>query len=99
VYIGGLNSKQGAESHDNIVPPLARSLKRAIQYCVDWNSIPFRLVKTDGDAANKEIVNKAINYLIEVCGPTITNKPSGEAVNLEDLRKRILVYTYIYVLL
>ena len=77
------------------MPIFARSIRRAIIHCVDWKSITHRLAKTDGDDINKNIVVKAIDYLIKFCGPTITNVASQEAINLEDLKKSISVCLYI----
>ena len=85
---GGLQRKQGSESHENLVPPLARSIRRAIRNSKGWDDFAVRVAKTDGDAANAKIVEKAIDFLIYREGSkTIKNKHSGKVIDLEELKK------------
>ena len=97
---GGLSAKKGSESHQNLVPRLARSIRRALRLCVDWDVFSMRLIKTDGEDANKDIVVKAIDYLIKHCGTSNVNVPSGKSIDLEELKETIkvrIIWIYIQV--
>lgn len=67
----------------------------AIRNCVDWDAFSHRLVKTDGDGGNKALACKALDYLIEEHGSIVQNIHSGKDINLEELKQRISVWTYL----
>lgn len=67
----------------------------AIRNCVDWDAFPHRLVKTDGDGGNKALACKALDYLIAEHGSIVKNVHSGKDINLEELKQRISVWTYL----
>ena len=94
ILVGGLHNKKGAESHANLVPRLAKSLKMTIELCDDWEFCRERLAKSDGDENNKKIVQYALDYLIETEGPQIRNIKLNKMIDLEELKNHIKVCLY-----
>ena len=65
-----------------MIPVIAASMLEAFRYCVDFDKYLVRVVKTDGADRNTNIVEYALNYLIENHGRYIWNEPEQKYIDL-----------------